>query len=207
MSDIKYLKNVRNDYAGVREELLKFGRSVKANNLAGGNADYPEDRLLWIYDLLAQLSMLEIACAKEEIAADDIDCIREFAAVTGHGNILDVINGYFLNEYREKSGNNDREFRWEDIEKADVAAVRRMVVALKRNLLPLTDEFSDMYSTVAAANGIGDIKKLESFTMDLLVAFASVDGEITLEEEDKTGDCSVVKLLNATARKIAGFVG
>lgn len=205
MSDLKYFGNSVNEYAAVREELLKFGRSVRENGIAGGKG-FAEDRLLWIYDLFVQLSMLETASVKDGITKEDIGFIREFAVVTGHGNILDVINGTFLNEYRNKCGGNAREFRWEDIAEADVGAVRRMIVALKRNLAPLSAEFSDLYATIAAANGLKDIKKIEGFTMRVFVAFASVDGEITLEEEDKIGDCSIVKLLNATARKIAGFI-
>lgn len=206
MSDLKYFGNSANEYSAVREELLKFGRSVKENGISGGEGGFAEDRLLWIYDLFLQLSMLETASVKDEITKEDMAFIREFAGVTGHGNILDVINGTFLSEYRNKCGDNARKFRWEDIAEADVGAVRRMIVALKRNLAPTSVEFSDLYSAIAAANGLKDIKKIEDFTMRVLVAFASVDGEMTLEEEDKIGDCSVVKMLNTTARKIAGFI-
>ena len=204
MRDLKYLENSVSEYAAVREELLRFGRSVRENGISGRES-FAEDRLLWIYDLFVQLSMLETASVKDGITNEDIGFIREFAGVTGHGNLLDVINGTFLNEYRNKCGDSAREFSWEDIAEADVGAVRRMIVALRRNFAPLSVEFSELYATIAAANGLKDIKKTESFTMSVLVAFASVDGEITLEEEDKIGDCSIVKLLNTTAFKIAGF--
>lgn len=201
MNEVINVGAIDEKYALLKEELVRIGGCVGSNRFIkdkdGRSVETTEDRFLWLYDVFLELSMLELSCAGGNVASQQVEFARDFAAKTGHESIVDVVQDLY--------GKDGADYGWESVVAAKSSSVRRMTAVMKKNLRAQADSFAEAFATAVAANGGNALETLRQSATLSLVACAQADGEVTPEEEDKMTNCFIVAIINDIARRLANF--